>query len=154
MCIVLPRSWCKPGDTYNDGIKKVRLGRANLFLNPSKWLWCDRSINPRGLLHWRSSWFEAHVSKRFGDRSDDDKIVHFDLRRAMVVVMVMANRDYHSWINLERNSITVNGSAFNFDQIKRRKGDDELFRDRLHPAINSAKDRKVPIEDYWCTQLK
>lgn len=58
----------------------------------------------------------------------------------MVVVMVMANRDYHSWINLERNSITVNGSAFNFDQIKRRKGDDELFRDRLHPAIGSAKD--------------
>jgi len=51
----------------------------------------------------------------------------------MVVVMVMANRDYQSWINLERNSITVNGS-FSFDQINRRKGDGELFRDRLHPA--------------------
>lgn len=55
--------------------------------------------------------------------------------------MVMANRDYHSWINLERNSITVHGS-FSFDQIKHRKGDGELFRDRLHPAIGSAKDRE------------
>lgn len=62
----------------------------------------------------------------------------------MVVVMVMANRDYQSWINLERNSITVNGS---FDQMKHRKGDGELFRNRLHPAIGSAKDRKVSIED-------
>ena len=71
----------------------------------------------------------------------------------MVVAMVMANCDYHSWINLERNKITVNGS-FSFDQIKHRKGDGELFRDRLHPAIGSAKDRKVSIEDSWCAQLE